>query len=79
MQKGSRVSASVSHKIQPVVLSLREDKNTVLDEFILLKDITFCSPSTSASFVSGNISNGLIKWHSEENGKPLKELIKNNG
>lgn len=73
VKKGSRISQDVSAKIQPVVTKLRKDKTIVDDKFILLQDVSFRSASTAASFVSGTISNGLIKWR-DENGFTLKAL-----
>ena len=72
VKKGSRISESVSKKIQPIVLRLREDSETVSNN-VLLKDVKFRSPSTAASFVSGTISNGMIKWK-DKNGTPLSKI-----
>ena len=76
VKKGSRISEKVSGRIQPIVTSLRNDASVVSAEYILLKDVAFRSPSTAASFVSGTISNGMIKWKNEE-GKTLKSLQEN--
>lgn len=72
VKKGSRITENVSKKIQPIVLRLREDSETVSNN-ILLKDVTFRSPSTAASFVSGTISNGMVKWK-DKNGTPLRRI-----
>ena len=50
VKKGSRISEKKSDKIQPIVTSLRNDTSVVSSEYILLKDVTFRSPSTAASF-----------------------------
>lgn len=71
--KGSRIAEKTSGKIQPIVAKLRGDISVVSKEYILLKDICFRSPSTAASFVSGTISNGMIKWKNES-GIALKSL-----
>ena len=77
VKKGSRISEKISGKIQPVVTTLRNDSDTVSSEFILLRDVEFRSPSTAASFVSGTISNGMIKWKNDA-GKTLKSLTEEN-
>ena len=71
--KGSIISNNVSHKIQPVVLKIRNNKELV-EGNILLQDIVFRSPSTAASFVTGNISNGNRVWKNK-NKVFLKELL----
>lgn len=75
VKKGSRISKKAG-KLQPLVTSLRNDTSVVSAEYIILKDVTFRSPSTAASFVSGTISNGLRKWKNDE-GKTLKSLQEN--
>lgn len=76
VKKGSRISEKKSDKIQPIVTSLRNDTSVVSSEYILLKDVTFRSPSTAASFVSGTITNGMIRWKNDK-GKTLKSLQEN--
>ena len=49
-------------------------RNGIVENNILLEDITFNSLSTAANFVSGQSTNGLIKWKTE-NGKSVKESI----
>lgn len=78
--KGSTISKDSSGKIRLVkgVMELRENKlveATVDENGIVLKSITFKSPSTAAQFVGGNRVNGLVAWK-DENGKSLKEIIK---
>lgn len=77
VKKGSRISQDVSAKIQPIVIKLRKDKTIVDDNFILLQDVSFESASTAASFVSGTISNGLIRWR-DKNGFTLRALQEKN-
>lgn len=74
VKKGSLISSNISAKIQPVVLKIRSDKTIVDDNFELLQDVNFKSPSTAASFVSGTIANGLIKWRDKKTGYTLKSL-----
>lgn len=44
------------------LVSLRGDKTVVSADGILLKDMTFHSPSTAAQFVTGRSVNGYIAW-----------------
>ena len=55
---GSRISVNCAKRINPIVQKLREDKAIVSKDMILLVDVPFRSPSTAATFVSGNMSNG---------------------
>ena len=41
--KGSRISATVANKMNPVAVKLRESKDTVEDDFVLKRDVTFRS------------------------------------
>ena len=71
--KGSRISATVASKMNPVAVKLRARKDTVDDGFVLQRDVTFRSASTAASFVTGSISNGMRVWKLKD-GKPLSNL-----
>ena len=62
--KGSRISATVASKMNPVAVKLRERKDTV-DNFVLQKDVTFRSSSTAA--------NGMRVWKLKD-GKPLGSI-----
>ena len=71
--KGSRISATVASKMNPVAVKLRARKDTVDDGFVLQRDVTFRSASTAASFVTGSIANGMRVWKLKD-GKPLSNL-----
>ena len=71
--KGSRISATVASKMNPVAVKLRARKDTVDYGFVLQRDVTFRSASTAASFVTGSISNGMRVWKLKD-GKPLSNL-----
>jgi len=60
--KGSKISDKAVEKLNPVVLKKRNDSSIVSSDWRLLEDVWFRSPSTAATFVSGNISNGLRVW-----------------
>lgn len=71
--KGSRISDTVASKMNPVAVKLRERKDTVDDNFVLKRDVTFRSSSTAASFVTGSIANGMRVWKLKD-GKPLSSM-----
>ena len=70
VKKGSQLSKTVASKVNPIVIRLRSDRKTVSEEYILLKDVTFRSASTAATFVKENVSNGMRVWK-VESGKDL--------
>lgn len=65
VMKGSIVSSKYSEKLPTKILRLRQDKTIVSEKGELLVDLKFNSSSTAAAFVSGNISNGLRVWKTE--------------
>lgn len=71
--KGSKISDTVGAKTNPIAIKLRTQKDTV-NNFILQKNVSFRSPSTAASFVTGNIANGMRVWKLED-GRPLGSLL----
>ena len=52
--------------------------STVINEnqFELIKDLTFKSPSAASSFCRGNSSNGWVDWVND-NGQTLDEVYRN--
>ena len=75
--QGSRISNSVRAKVNPIVEELRKNPKLVSQDYVVLEDIMFRSASTAASFVTGNISNGMRVWKLES-GKTLGSAIKQN-
>ena len=71
--KGSRISATVASKMNPVAVKLRARKDTVDNDFVLQRDVTFRSSSTAASFVTGSIANGMRVWKLKD-GKSLSSM-----
>ncbi len=71
--KGSTVSPRVASKISPIVMKIRNNPEYVNRSNRVIKDIYFRSPSTAANFVTGNMSNGLMRWKNGE-GISLKQL-----
>lgn len=71
--KGSRIAPTMVGKMNPIIIELRNRKDTVNEEYILQRDVQFRSASTAASFITGNISNGMRVWKLED-GKKLGSL-----
>ena len=71
--KGSRISAITGAKINPIVEKRRNDRSIVSEDNEVLQDVYFRSSSTAATFVTGNISNGLRVWKLD-NGKDLHSI-----
>lgn len=74
--KGSRVSKNVSKsksfKGCNIVIMKRREKYT--RDNIVIQDVEFTSPSTAANFITGQSTNGLIKWKTSE-GISIKEAL----
>ena len=62
VKKGSMLSKTIAAKVNPIVERLRKDDKVVSSDFVLLKDVSFRSASTAATYVTGNISNGMRVW-----------------
>ena len=68
---GEKIVVKSGAKINPInafpqmsqeLVALRGDSSVVSEDGILLKDMTFNSPSTAAQFVTGRSVNGYIAW-----------------
>lgn len=75
--EGSKIKekSKTVYKRNKQALSYREDKTIVNDELVLLKDVTFNSPSTAAQFVVDSSRNGWKDWKDSEK-RNLKEILK---
>lgn len=73
--RGSHISHTIGLKINPIVEELRNNTKLVSPDYVVLEDIPFRSASTAASFVTGNISNGMRVWKLDS-GKTLGSEIK---
>ena len=75
--KGSRVNIRKNPNFKPSieVADKLADSTLVNPEGILLKDVTFKSLSTAATFVAGRISNGMITWKTED-GRYVRYTLK---
>ena len=75
--KGSRINLGFSDAFKPSDL-VRETINNpdiVGEDGVLLKDVTFNSLSTAATFVAGRVSNGMITWKTPD-GKYVRDTLK---
>lgn len=75
--KGSRINIRKNSNFKPSteVVEKLADTSLVNTEGILLKNVTFKSLSTAATFVTGRISNGMIAWKTED-GRYVRYTIK---
>ncbi len=71
--KGSIVSETIRHFRRTEEIKVLRDKYTDANG-TLMQDITFNSPSASATFVSGYSVSGLHAWHVEKH-KTLKTYL----
>lgn len=53
---------------------IEEKRKSFVKNRRVIKNITFTSASTAANFITGNSTNGLVKWK-DKNGKKLKDII----
>lgn len=64
--KGSKIciafTTTKKFKGADLVHAIREDRASVDEHGLVLKDCTFSSPSTAAQFVTGRSSNGYVAW-----------------
>lgn len=73
--KGSKIrKENPNFKRMTILDNYRKDRKIVDENYILLKNITFNSPSTAAQFVGDSSRNGLLYWR-DENNKKLKDII----
>lgn len=77
VKKGSRINTNYSMAFKPstLVRNMLADKCIVNNEGIILKDVTFNSLSTAATFVTGRVSNGMITWKTPD-GKYVRETLR---
>ena len=72
--KGSNIKSSTVKSVPTKALKDRERAN-LDDNFVLLEDMLFNSPSSAASFVTGYAINGKDSWKDEQ-GRSLNEIEK---
>ncbi len=76
--KGSKIANRKSYSERLLVkrkdLFHTEKVKVVNDEFVVMEDLLFTSPSAAADIVTGRSANGLTEWK-DRNGKSLKDLV----
>ena len=77
VKKGSRINLHHGDAFKPsdVVKEKLKDISLVDANGILLRDVTFKSLSTAATFVAGRTSNGMITWKTP-NGRYVRFTLK---
>lgn len=74
VKRGSRIASSLRKSCPEHIIKQREKNKACIDNnFILLEDILFNSPSGAAAFVCGASTNGNIEWKTSD-GITLKEF-----
>lgn len=77
--KGSRVASSTVDSFSERLVAKRDDLihsakvQVINDEYVVMEDLLFSSPSLAATIVMGIIANGLTEWK-DRNGRALKDL-----
>ncbi len=76
--KGSKIANRKSYSERLLAkrndLLRTEQVKVVNDEFVVMEDLLFTSPSAAADIVTGRSANGLTEWK-DRNGKSLKDLV----
>ena len=77
--KGAKLKKVIApkYKMPDELLSLRENREYVSDDYILLKDVQFKSFSAAAIFVTARSANGLMTWKTAD-GKYVRNTLKAN-
>ena len=73
---GSRINPIVAFpQMSEEIKHMREDRKIVNEQYELLVDVKFTSPSSAAQFVTGRSVNGYIAWRPDDK-MSLKEYLK---
>ena len=74
VKKGSKIARAVTKSCPEYSIKKREQYKAQIDEnFVLLEDILFNTPSGVASFVCGASANGNVEWKNSD-GITLKDF-----
>lgn len=73
LKKGGVISLNEGKSLSGKIIRLRKDFELVDAEGKLLRDISFKSVSTAASFVTGTMSNGFKIWRYQKNGELISQ------
>ena len=64
---GSRINPILSYTAMPEsVKEVRNNRDLVSAEGVVLKDVVFNSPSAAAEFVTGRSVNGYVSWRIDD-------------
>lgn len=75
VKKGSVVAEKIAYSEKfRGAHSIAKNREGVIENNIVIKDVTFKSASTAANFVTGASTNGLVAWKTES-GESLKSVI----
>jgi len=75
VKKGSILSASISgSQTFRSRKSVEKQREGIVKNNVLQKDMSFNSPSSAANFVTGSSTNGIRVWKTQD-GKTIKELL----
>ena len=80
VKAGGYVSDDFAKHIQGgnTVKKYRDDRNYVSEDYKILKDCVFKSPSTAAMFVTGSSTNGYVAWKTNQ-GIGLGDFLEKSG
>ena len=77
--KGSKINnkttTSATFKLNSIAQSMRDTKNLIDKNNVLLKDVEFKSASTAGQFVCGYSVSGMTSWRDEKK-RTLKDILK---
>lgn len=76
VNKGSRINNRNNPNFKPPISVANKlaDRSLIDENGILLQDIQFKSLSTSATLVTGRISNGMVVWKTDD-GKNIRHSL----
>ncbi len=74
---GSRINMKNNPGFKPSesIKRIRDNRTTVTNEGIVLKDVVFNTLSASATFVTGRVANGMMVWKTDD-GKYVRHSLK---
>lgn len=73
IKKGSKIAPISSSSLPNKIMQMRADPEYVNSNHELIADVTFTSVSTSATFVTGTVSNGYKVWKHEGSKKFIEK------
>ena len=71
--QGGKIAPESRTSLSGKIVNMRQDRNIVDKNGILLKNVEFKSVSTAASFITGTMSNGFKIWKDIKSQKLIKK------